>query len=133
MYQKNRQAYAQQEFSGLEFASKEKLISVIYQEIMACINDAYGFIEMGSIPQKGKRIGKAVSLIQDGLMPALDLNTGGEIAQNLQGIYSFLITKLTYANLHNDKSALMDAKKTLLPIIEAWNSATAKEQNTGKF
>ena len=51
---------------------------------------------------------------------ALDLEAGGDVAHNLHALYSYVISRLTLANLRNDVSILEEADRLIRPIREAW-------------
>ncbi|KPA11205.1 Flagellar protein fliS, partial [Candidatus Magnetomorum sp. HK-1] len=65
---------------------------------------------------------KAITILSQ-LDAALDKSVGGEIAENLSGLYKFLMNQLTQANLHLDASLLDDALKIITDIKEAFDGA----------
>jgi flagellar secretion chaperone FliS len=72
------------------------------------------------IPPKGKQLSLAVRIIVEGLKPSLNLEQGGEIAANLNGLYGYCVERLMHANLRNDVAALDDVLRVIEPIAQGW-------------
>lgn len=105
--------------SRVEAASPHELISLLFQGARAHIASAQGSMERKEIAAKGEHIGKTISIIGE-LRSVLDLEKGGEIAANLAGLYEYMQTILTKANLNNDVSLLQEANNLLTQIHQAW-------------
>jgi len=76
-------------------------------------------IEKRNMGEKAKLIEKAVNII-DYLQSCLDNDNGGEIADNLDRVYEYMLVKLTEANLEDDENKIEEVVKLLLPLTEAW-------------
>lgn len=120
MYNAKR-AYSQQEHLGLEHIPKERLVQLIFNEILACIDDSVGAIERKDIALKSKRLVKAINLIQEGLVPAVSEHQNLPIAQNMLSIYAFCLEKLQSAHATNSISLLKEARASLEPLRTGWN------------
>jgi flagellar protein FliS len=79
-------------------------------------------IEQNNAKMRNENISKAISIFTQ-LDAALDKSVGGEIAENLSGLYKFLMNQLTQANIQEDASMLNDAEKVLTDIKEAFEGA----------
>jgi len=79
-------------------------------------------IEQNDAKMRNENISKAISIFTQ-LDAALDKSVGGEIAENLSGLYKFLMNQLTQANIQEDASLLNDAEKVLTDIKEAFEGA----------
>ena len=66
----------------IESASPHRLIQMLLEGALGKIAAAKGYMERGEIQPKGAQIGSAIS-IMEGLKTSLDMEKGGEIAQNL--------------------------------------------------
>jgi flagellar protein FliS len=79
-------------------------------------------IEQNDSKMRNENISKAISIFTQ-LDAALDKSVGGEIAENLSGLYKFLMNQLTQANIQEDPNLLSDAEKVLTDIKEAFEGA----------
>lgn len=122
---KNYQAMKQYQGLGMkaviEDATPHRLIQMLMDGALDKIAAAKGFMERGEVAQKGAHISWAVSII-DGLRVSLDKSVGGEIAQNLEDLYSYMMTRLTEANLNNNPDYLNEVSGLLRQIKGAWDA-----------
>ena len=87
-------------------ADPHQLVSLLFQGALLAISEAKYEMLNRRMEAKGKAISKAMAIIGEGLHPSLDMKAGGDIAQNLSALYSYMIKRLTEANLNNDPAAL---------------------------
>ncbi|MBC7781058.1 MAG: flagellar export chaperone FliS [Proteobacteria bacterium] len=107
-------------------ASPEQLILMLHDGLLAALQRARGAMVEGRIAEKGEGISKSLAILAEGLMPALDLKQGGEIAANLAALYEYMMTCLTVANLKNDVLRLDEVAKLVQELKSAWQAlATA--------
>jgi flagellar protein FliS len=74
----------------------------------------------GDVPEKGRQLGKAVRILEEGLKGGLDPVRGGELAANLGALYDYCISRLTQANLRSDVAAVEEVLKLISPVAEGW-------------
>lgn len=79
-------------------------------------------IQQNDAIMRNENISKAISIFTQ-LDAALDKAAGGEIAENLSGLYKFLMNQLTQANIQEDPSLIDDAEKVIKDIKEAFEGA----------
>lgn len=77
-------------------------------------------MQAGNTVEKGKSISRALDIINNGLVAALDQEKGGEIAERLGSLYDYIARLLLAANLRNDEASLDDAERLLDDIASAW-------------
>lgn len=106
--------------TGVTTADPHKLVEMLYDGALDAMVRARGALARGDIEAKGKAIGQAVRIIEEGLRSALNRKEGGELAENLNHTYLYLTARLTQANLHNDDAALQECIRLLAPIRDAW-------------
>ena len=106
--------------SEVEYASPHRLIQMLMEGALEKIASAKGFMLRNEIEAKGQHISWAISII-GGLQSSLDLETGGEVAQNLDDLYSYIGRRLLDANVNNDPEALDVVMALLLEIKGAWD------------
>ncbi|MCK5386289.1 MAG: flagellar export chaperone FliS, partial [Gammaproteobacteria bacterium] len=75
--------------SSVEAASPHRLIEMLMNGALEKIAFAKGYMERGNISEKGGHISWAISIVE-GLRASLDLEKGGEIAQNLDDLYDYM-------------------------------------------
>ncbi|MEN8762460.1 MAG: flagellar export chaperone FliS [Thiogranum sp.] len=113
----------------IESASPHRLIQMLLEGALGKIAVAKGHMERGEIQPKGAQIGSAISIIE-GLKTSLDMEKGGEIAQNLEDLYIYMERRLIEANSVNDMSLLDEVSDLLKQIKEAWDAIA--EHATGQ-
>jgi flagellar protein FliS len=96
------------------------LVAMLFDGLLRNIGAARAAILRGDVATKGDQILKAVRVIDEGLKPALNLEKGGELAANLQGLYGYCVVRLTQANLDSDEAVLDEVVRVLQPIIQGW-------------
>ncbi|MFN3730590.1 flagellar export chaperone FliS [Comamonas testosteroni] len=110
--------------SMVDSASPQQLIKMLFDGLLASINAARGAIERGDINEKVRHIGKAVRILQEGLLGALDREKGGELAGNLASLYEYCTTQLTLANARNDASMVDEVAGLVSTVAQGWNEIT---------
>lgn len=111
-------------------ASPHALIKMMMEGALDRIASAKGFMERGSIPEKGKQIGWAISII-DGLRVSLDKSAGGELAENLERLYDYMMTRLLDANVKNEPAYLDEVSGLLREVKGAWDAIPDELANPG--
>ena len=121
MYKVGSQAYQQVNFETcVSQASPHQLIVLLFDGALNAIKLANLYIQKGDIAGKGKAISKAINIVDNGLKSALDLEQGGEIAENLDRLYHYISQQLVLANLHNSQDKLQTCYDLLNNIADAW-------------
>jgi len=124
--------------TGVQGADPHQLVSLLFDALLQSLARARGALGTGDIPAKGMAIGKAVRILEEGLKAGLNMEQGGELAQNLRGMYDYSILRLTHANLRNDDAALAEVSALVEPVADSWKqirsggtSTTAQAATTG--
>jgi flagellar protein FliS len=106
-------------------ASPHKLIVMLYDGALVAVMSALMHMKAGNIPEKGKSISHAITIIDSGLRASLDKSAGGEIAEGLDALYKYMNARLLSANIHNDTAALEEVQRLLADLRETWNAIGA--------
>ncbi len=109
--------------SGVDGASPHLLIKMLFDGLVQSLNAARGSLQRGDIEEKGRQIGKAVRILDEGLMAALNPAQGGEVAANLGALYDYCLRRLTQANLRNDVAAVEEVVNLICPVAEGWGQS----------
>ncbi len=92
---------------------------MLFDGLIESLMTAKGHIEHSAIPEKGKALARA-NRILFGLQGALDFEKGGDLATNLNELYSYVTRRLLHINMHNDVAALMEVHGLINEIRQAW-------------
>ena len=106
-------------------ASPHKLIQMLMDGALDKIAKAKGSIKQGDVSQKGAQISWAISII-DGLRMSLDLEKGGDIAQNLGDLYEYMERQLLQANMTNEVELLDEVSGLLRQVKDGWDAIPAE-------
>ena len=108
-----------QTHSVIEDASPHKLITMLLEGALERIAKAKGHMERGERALQGQLIGKVIDIVAS-LDAYLDVEKGGEIAQNLESLYDYMVRKLFDANKNSSLEELSEVESLLLEIREGW-------------
>jgi len=118
--------------TGVSAASAHQLVVMLFDGFFDAVARARGALLAGRIEDKGRAIGHAVRIVEEGLRSGLDLQGGGELAANLNGLYRHVALRLTEANLHNDAAALEECARLLEPVRSAWMAIDPASRSTAQ-
>ena len=107
---------------GVESSTPQQLISMLYEGALLAITTAKINLKQGNIAARGKAISHAISIISSGLKASINLKEGGVIAQDLKGLYEYMVFRLLDANLKADLAPLDEVESLLLDLKGAWDS-----------
>lgn len=107
--------------SGVDGASPHMLIKMLFDGLIQSLNAARGAMQRGEISEKGRQLGKAVRILEEGLKGGLNPVQGGEIARNLSALYDYCVNRLTLANMRNDIALVEEVVHLITPVAQSWN------------
>ncbi len=117
--------------SKIDGASPHRLIQMLMDGALEKIFIARSLMVEGRLGPKAEHITWSISII-DGLRLSLDKDLGGEIAQNLDDLYDYMVRRLVVANLENDVKILDEVSDLIKQIKEAWDAiANTERPQTG--
>ncbi len=108
-------------------ASPHKLISMLIDGALTALAKAKGAIERDSIEERTTHLNKASEIVL-GLRDSLDLDKGGEIAENLDGLYEYMMRSIMQANRDHDSDKVQEVMNLLLEIKQGWSDMPAEIQ-----
>lgn len=103
-------------------ASPHKLVALLIDGFFESVGQAKAAIAARDTDAKGRAIGRAARIVEEGLKAALDLDAGGGLATDLDALYAYIGLRLTQANLRNDVAALDECLALMQPLRDAWTS-----------
>jgi flagellar protein FliS len=101
-------------------ASLHRLSVLSYQGATQAIAQARMHLQRGDVSERGTAIGKATRIIENGLQQSLDVEAGGEIAQRLNALYSYMLRRLLHANPEQSEAMQVEVDGPLATLEEAW-------------
>lgn len=110
-------------------ADPHHLIVLLFDGAEAALVNAQNCIAYQDIPGRSEALIKATDIISNGLAASLNLQEGGELAQNLNALYDYMVSRLLYANIHQDPRAITEVQKLLGEISGAWRQMGDKSGN----
>ncbi|NOX92599.1 MAG: flagellar export chaperone FliS [Gammaproteobacteria bacterium] len=102
-------------------ASPHELITKLLSKAIDSIDEARGYMLSKDIPNKTEHIKVAISILSDGLRSSLDMDAGGEIAENLDALYEYMLQRLMVGHAKNDPAALDEVNTLLREIKSGWD------------
>ena len=100
-------------------ANDHELIQLLFTETERSLTAAEFFLDQGDVRSMRVSLTKTCRIL-GGLQGSLDLEKGGEVAENLSDLYRFCIKELFKANSKSDQAAITRVKNILSPIFQAW-------------
>ena len=115
-------AYTQTNIESIVYeATPHKLIEMLFKGAKDALAQAVGAIEREDFEAKGKKISKAAEIILN-LQTYLDKEKGGEVAENLNELYTYMAKVLIDANRTNDLEKLREISGLLDTVADGWAS-----------
>lgn len=114
--------------AAVEVNDPHKLILLLFAGAQAALGSARAAIQLNQVAAKGESISKAIDIVSNGLKVSLDLETGGQIAEQLEALYDYMVLRLLNANAKNDLKALEEVSGLLEEIHSAWRGIAPKQQ-----
>jgi flagellar protein FliS len=108
--------------TSVHSASSHKLIELLFNGFVDSVALARGAMRANQIEAKGKAIGRAARIVEEGLKAGLNMEAGGRLAEDLDALYAYVALRLTAANLRNDESALDECVRLIGPLRDAWTA-----------
>ncbi len=119
-------AYNEYTQNNISIESKEKLIEMLYEGILRFNYQAKKAIKEKDYEKKSYWINRSVDIFIE-LINSLNFN-GGEVAEYLNGLYSYQIQLLSSANIKNSIEDLETVNKVIKGLLEAWREINAKKE-----
>ncbi len=115
-------AYSQYQQNQIIAASPEQILLMLYDGAIRFTRQAIYGLEEENLTLFHHGIKKSMAIITE-FSNSLDHTIGGEIAENLDALYNFMIRELTLANLHKDIEKLRVVDRLLVDLRTTWGEA----------
>lgn len=101
---------------------------MLFKGLMRFLEEARVAIEAGDRARGGDRIGRAHAILAN-FSASLDHGPMPELAQNLDALYQFAMSRITEANLHQDGSKIVEAERAIRPVALAFQEIATKPES----
>lgn len=103
--------------------NRGRLVVMLYDGAIRFLKQAVTDLEREDFESKGSNIAKAIDIINE-LNTVLDLEQGGQIAQNLRSLYNFMHQHLANANVKKDIKMIQEVVTLLEELKQGWDVIT---------
>ena len=116
-------AYANQYLDNtVNSASPEQLMLMLYDGAIRFISLGIQAIENGLLDKRAYYINKTSAIVSE-FAATLDHNQDAKLAEDLDALYGYMLSRLMEANLKNDSAPLLEVKKLLVDLRATWAQA----------
>lgn len=106
-------------------ASPATLVFMLYDKAISCLNEAVCAIDAGDVEARWRANGRAMEIVEH-LRATLNMDAGGQIAENLDRLYGLLLRELPRVDLRNDPAPARDGIRLLKPLRDSWKELADK-------
>lgn len=110
------QAYRESEITG---DNPVHLVVLLYDQVLRDLRRALDAFEKKDVERRCAELGHAL-LVLGQLQGSLNLDAGGEVAQNLDRFYDFVRSELLRASIEGAPERVEKQWRNLLGVREAW-------------
>ena len=107
--------------TSMHTIDQHQLVALLYEGVLSSIATARGALARGDVLGKVNAISKALRILEEGLITALDRVDGGELARNLGDLYEYCMRRLILANARNDDAMMQEVMRLIEPVALGWN------------
>ncbi len=104
---------------AVETADQKELILICYDEAIRALQQGVECYLQKEFEEKARLLIRAQNLITE-LMVCLNMEAGGQIAQNLRALYGFFIKSIINADLKGDMRLVDQIVEMLSELRSAW-------------
>jgi flagellar protein FliS len=105
--------------SDVGSATPHHLVRLLYDHATDAVRAARAHLSRGQAADKGRAVGMAIRILEEGLKASLD-PAGGDLTDRLHALYAYLIVRLVQASRENDDGIFAEVETILASLREAW-------------
>jgi flagellar protein FliS len=124
-YNKGAQAYLQ---TQVQSRTPVELVVMLYDGAIKFLGQARDAMVGGDLVTKRQALSRGLAIIQE-LQNMLNMEAGGEVAERLDGLYTYIQGRCYDANAQRDPEGLDESVRLLTPLRDAW-AAVANQPPT---
>lgn len=100
-------------------ATPYKLVQLLYEGAIKNLSVAKVFVEHKNYEKKAEHINKVISILF-ALKSGLDMESGGDVAQNLWALYDYMVRKTFEGSAKNNLQMLEEVLELLQNLNDSW-------------
>ena len=101
------------------YASPHQLMLMLFDGAIEAMSLTIGAIQNDNFEVRSKQNTRSITII-NGMRECLDMETGGELAENLYSLYQYMAQELFRASFKNDADTVQNIQAMLKDIRESW-------------
>jgi flagellar protein FliS len=105
--------------TGVQSATPLQLVVSLYDAAISSAATARDAMHRRDIPARRDALNRTMDIVGE-LQGALDLDRGGKIAADLDGLYTYVLTRLLEAIARQDAAPIDDAHRILVVLRDGW-------------
>ena len=110
---------------------QNKLIIMLYDGAIKNASFAVEYMKSEEIEKVHDCLIKTKNIVTE-LMATLNMDQGGDIAKNLQSLYSYMFSQLIEANMNKKTEPVVVVIDLLKELRAAWTQINSKKKNDAK-
>jgi flagellar protein FliS len=104
-----------------------ELVVMLYDGALSSLEQARTAMAQGDLVAKGEALSRALAIVAH-LQGTLNMDQGGEVASRLDGLYDFVVERITTANIRRDIRPLEESITALASVRDAWAEIASPAQ-----
>ena len=105
-------------------ADPAELVMMLFDGLIDTLDELRGHVEHGATAAKSRAVAKATRIVI-GLQGSLDFEQGGDLAQHLDDLYTYVVRRLVDINAYGDLERLREVRDMMSEIRDAWRRVPA--------
>ena len=101
------------------YASPHQLVLMLFDGALEAMSVTIAAIKTNNYELRSKQNTRSITII-NGMRECLDMETGGELADNLYSLYQYMAQELFRANFKNDFETIQNMQSMLKDIRGSW-------------
>lgn len=102
-----------------ETRSPLELVVMLYDGAIRFVGEARDAADRNDIAVRTRAVSRALAIVTE-LQNTLRLDEGGDVARELDRLYSYITTRLLDSNVKRDRKALDEVHRLLSTVREGW-------------
>ena len=108
----------------VESASPMELVVLLYDGAVRAADAAHEAMVSGNIPARRTAMNKLMAIIAE-LQNTLDVTRGGRVAEELDGLYTYMLSRLLKAITDQDAKPIDEVRRLLATLADGWREAAS--------
>jgi len=103
-----------------------ELVVLLYDGAIRSADAAHDAMRAGNIPVRRQALSQVINIIGE-LQSTLDMERGGQIAEDLDRLYSWSTARLMDAVVKRDAKPILEVRGVLASLREAWQTIATQQ------